>query len=138
MQPFIHQPAQSLLKNAPSDKNSNNTKISEDSKTNNFTEKKKILCKECKSKITDSSFFISINNSHEHSFFNPHGYVFQIKCFSLAQGCIVTGEPSSEFTWFAGYKWQIAICALCFAHLGWKFQSGSSTFYGLIKNNIIE
>ncbi|NDV28505.1 cereblon family protein [Desulfovibrio sp. JC010] len=99
---------------------------------------KKITCRECGAEITDNSFATKINDKHEHSFFNPHGYVFQIKCFSTAPGCTIAGKPSNEFSWFAGYTWQVAVCRSCMVHLGWRFQSDSSSFYGLIKNNIKE
>ncbi|WP_421902598.1 cereblon family protein [Maridesulfovibrio sp.] len=100
------------------------------------SEKKAILCRECGAEITDSSFSTKINDSHEHSFFNPHGYVFQIRCFSAATGCATSGPPSDEFTWFAGYTWQISACSKCRAHLGWRFQSSTNSFYGLIKDKL--
>jgi peptide methionine sulfoxide reductase MsrB len=37
-----------------------------------------------------------------------------------------------EFTWFAGYAWQVGICGNCDAHLGWIFTSDPHRFYGLI------
>lgn len=101
-------------------------------------EKKKVLCRSCGAEITDNSFATNVNDSHEHSFFNPHGYVFQIRCYSAATGCISAGNPSNEFTWFSGYTWQLAVCNKCSAHLGWRFQSDSVSFYGLIRDKISE
>ncbi|NDV21940.1 hypothetical protein FMS18_04340 [Desulfovibrio sp. JC022] len=100
------------------------------------SEKKSITCRECGFEITNNSFSTKINNSHEHAFFNPHGYVFQLRCFSAATGCITAGNSSSEFTWFAGCTWKIAMCSRCMTHLGWRFQSDSNSFYGLIKDKI--
>ncbi|ACS80585.1 cereblon family protein [Maridesulfovibrio salexigens] len=102
------------------------------------SEKKTITCRECGARITDSSFSTKINDNHEHSFFNPHGYVFQIRCFSAATGCATSGPPSDDFTWFAGYTWQISACSKCRVHLGWRFQSNTNSFYGLIKDKIKE
>jgi len=98
----------------------------------------KITCRECGAEITDKSFATKVNDSHEHSFFNPHGYVFQIRCFSVATGCTLAGKPSNEFSWFAGHTWQVAICRSCMTHLGWRFQSDSISFYGLIRDKIKE
>ncbi|WP_235727634.1 cereblon family protein [Maridesulfovibrio frigidus] len=98
--------------------------------------KQNILCKKCKHQITNSSFAISKNGSHEHAFFNPHGYIFQLKCFSKAPGCLPSGNNYSDFSWFSGYRWQIAICGKCLCHLGWAFVSEYDSFYGIIKDNI--
>ncbi|WP_432735782.1 cereblon family protein [Maridesulfovibrio sp. FT414] len=127
----------SLLKTAPPPP-SGDLDAKDESALDDAPGKKKIVCRECGFKICDASFAIRVNGSHEHSFFNPHGYVFELRCFSSAPGCMTASPPSSEFSWFAGHTWQIGACALCSAHLGWKFQSGASTFYGLIKNSIQE
>lgn len=34
----------------------------------------------------------------------------------------VSGNPSSEFTFFPGYSWRAAKCEQCGAHLGWLFE----------------
>ncbi|WP_415714832.1 cereblon family protein [Maridesulfovibrio sp.] len=102
------------------------------------SEKKIITCRACGTEITDSSFATKVNENHEHSFFNPHGYVFQIRCFSAATGCATAGKPSNEFTWFSGYTWKVAVCRSCMTHLGWRFQSDSTSFYGLIRDKISE
>lgn len=126
-----------LLESLP-DSPSGEYELKDESELDTNSRKGKILCRECRFKVSASSFSINVNGSHEHSFFNPHGYVFEIRCFSCAPGCMPASPPSSEFSWFAGHTWQIAACTLCGAHLGWKFQSGASSFYGLIKNNILD
>ncbi|WP_320169445.1 cereblon family protein [Maridesulfovibrio sp.] len=124
-----------LLKKQPPGQ-SDSTDSAEKSSLDRTAGKKKIVCRNCGLTITDPTSGIEVEGRHEHSFFNPHGYLFEILCFSNAPGCMTTGYPSSEFTWFAGHTWQVAICALCGSHLGWKFSSGSSAFHGLIKNSI--
>lgn len=32
----------------------------------------------------------------------------------------LNGGASTEFTWFPGYAWTIALCAACKAHVGWR------------------
>lgn len=90
-----------------------------------------ILCAACGAEITHQRQAIVINTRHTHAFFNPAGIAFEIRCFRLAPGATSLGAPSAEFTWFPGYRWQIAICAACQAHLGWLFTNGVS-FFGLI------
>ncbi|KAL7581082.1 hypothetical protein ACA910_005885 [Epithemia clementina (nom. ined.)] len=51
------------------------------------------------------------------------------------------GQPETKNSWFPGYAWTIMRCALCYAHLGWKFTRANDTrpvsstwpmcFYGL-------
>ncbi|WP_027722373.1 cereblon family protein [Maridesulfovibrio zosterae] len=128
---------QYFLKTKPSSIQ-HDTPDSDQSSKEKTREYNKIICRECGFQITAKSFAININGSHEHSFFNPGGYVFQIKCFSTAIGSSSIGEPSSEFSWFSGYTWKIAICKNCLKHLGWKFQGSNYSFFGLIKNNILD
>ena len=96
------------------------------------------LCKQCHNRITNLESRVSINGKHCHAFANPSGIVFEIVCFSATRGYTLSGNPSYEFTWFAGYSWQIMICANCHAHLGWLFQNKTSAaFFGLISDKIV-
>jgi len=79
---------------------------------------------------------VAINGRHEHAFFNPAGIAFEIRCFRQAPGTETQGDPTSDFSWFAGYRWQIALCTTCHTHLGWLF-TGSGSFYGLIASRLI-
>jgi len=97
-----------------------------------------IFCKACGRTVTSRDQKISVQGEHYHTFFNPAGIVFEVGCFRQAPGCYVAGKPSSEFTWFAGHVWSFALCRNCRAHLGWFFDGGTVTFYGLILTNLIE
>lgn len=96
-----------------------------------------ICCKECLKEITSEDFYFEKNNFHTHSFSNPYGYIFTIRCFSKAPGIISTGPYSNEFSWFKDYYWQIALCSKCKTHLGWKFSDSESYFFGLITERIV-
>lgn len=98
----------------------------------------KLLCVSCGRVITDRSQTISVSGKHRHTFFNPAGLVYELGCFREAPGCTPAGEPSSEFSWFPGYVWQVGACSGCSAHLGWRFQSGDDVFFGLIVSRIVE
>jgi len=91
-----------------------------------------IICRACRHAITTGDQRLEVSGSHRHTFFNPAGIVYEIGCFARAAGCSLAGETSGEFSWFPGYLWRIAICGGCGTHLGWRFQSADSAFYGLI------
>ena len=95
-----------------------------------------IRCKNCGHTITTVDAVISVAGLHRHSFTNPAGIHYTIGCFSAARGCSNMGEPTSEYTWFPGYTWCYSICSKCYNHMGWFYQSGDSTFYGLILNRL--
>lgn len=91
-----------------------------------------IVCRCCGLRITSSAQRIEVNGSHEYTFTNPGGIVFHIGCFARVQGCRFPGEPTSEWSWFSGYAWSVAICSGCGSHLGWRYSAGDDVFYGLI------
>jgi hypothetical protein len=99
--------------------------------------KKNILCKTCGTVITSDDAGIAMNGSHEHTFMNPRGLVFHIGCFSKAGGCHIMGSPTDEYTWFPGFVWCYVICSGCLTHLGWHYQSGGSSFFGLILDQLV-
>lgn len=100
--------------------------------------KSEIVCRFCQSPITRHEDIMEISGSHLHSFYNPSGIKYMIRCFIRAHGCIFIGEPTRDFTWFPGFAWRIALCAVCFSHLGWHYLSEGSSFFGLIADNLLE
>jgi hypothetical protein len=100
--------------------------------------REKILCKVCQHPITSHKKKIEIQGIHQHVFCNPAGFLYEIGCFSSADGCVNKGSPILEHTWFPGYFWRYALCSNCFFHLGWFFQSKNDSFYGLILENLEE
>ena len=97
-----------------------------------------LLCANCLHLITPRQAAISVNGAHRHTFANPHGLVFTIGCFQQAPGCGAASEATAEFSWFAGFYWRVAVCAACLSHLGWRFSSDGSAFYGLILDRLVE
>jgi hypothetical protein len=97
-----------------------------------------VVCRECLHEITSSSERKLVDGAHAHTFANPQGIVFEIVCYRDAWGCGYVGPASSEFTWFAGYMWRIAVCAHCHVHLGWRFSAPDGQgFHGLITDRLI-
>ncbi len=91
-----------------------------------------VFCRTCGHPITTARQVVAMDGSQTHTFFNPAGIIFEIICYTGAPGCAVQGAASSTFSWFAGFTWRVALCGGCLTHLGWLFESGSSSFFGLI------
>ncbi len=107
-------------------------------KAGDIDESSFILCRSCGNVITSTDNKVERSGKHKHTFTNPKGYVFQIGCFSTARGTTNQGIPTMEYTWFAGFNWCFTLCLRCFVHLGWFYQSGEESFYGLILDNLME
>ena len=97
-----------------------------------------LVCAHCRNVVTVPSARVEVNGEHRHTFANPHGFVFHIACFSEAPGVRPIGVASEEFPWFAGYAWQVDLCAQCGMHLGWHFESRDHSFHGLIIDRLDE
>ncbi|MCP5425988.1 MAG: hypothetical protein H6970_13120 [Gammaproteobacteria bacterium] len=95
-------------------------------------------CVPCGHRITPLAARISVRERSTHEFANPHGIAYRIGCFREAPGVVREGTPTDYWSWFPGYRWQIALCRGCGQHLGWSFVSGTELFYGLILNRLVE
>ena len=98
-----------------------------------------IRCRQCRNILASPDDRISIQGSHQHTFANPHGVVFEIGCFKDVTGCGYAGAATDEFSWFAGYSWRICFCTMCLTHLGWIFSSNAGAiFHGLILDRLLQ
>lgn len=96
-----------------------------------------LCCLACRVRVTSLDARAQQAGRHEHLCENPDGVVFRIGCFDAAPGCVMIGRPSSHWTWFPGYRWRVALCGRCGAHLGWQFRDGGGgTFFGLIVDRL--
>jgi len=91
-----------------------------------------LRCAVCDHRITDRAYRREMAGAHEHTFVNPAGFQFHIGCFVAAPGCKHVGATNEAFSWFPGWRWQVAICGNCHGHLGWIFRLGGEQFHGLI------
>ncbi len=96
-----------------------------------------LACARCRRPITTAAARIAVAGAHAHTFVNPHGLEFRIGCFALATGCLQVGEPTTFWSWFPGYAWQIEHCVGCREHLGWEFRSADHRFHGLILDRLV-
>lgn len=97
-----------------------------------------LACAYCRRPITTASARIEVGGSHTHTFANPDGVRFRIGCFADASGLRPVGAKSLYFTWFAGFSWQIELCAHCREQLGWLYESADGAFHGLILDRLVE
>lgn len=91
-----------------------------------------VRCLACGAAVTVAGAAVEIGGEVDHAFFNPAGVLFEIRCYGTADGCVVLGDPTYEFTWFPGHAWRYAACSSCGSHLGWQFSGSERTFFGLI------
>jgi hypothetical protein len=116
---------------SPDKKPSSGIKIKTEKKFG-LREENCIVCINCGNIITSPECIILVNGHHTHTFSNPEGFIYDIGCFSLAEGCVVYGEPTLDHTWFDGFSWSFSTCSSCLVHLGWYYERKDEIFFGLI------
>jgi hypothetical protein len=100
--------------------------------------KSALCCAQCQHRITEHSAGLELAGGHIHVFTNPGGFVYEIALYEYAD-CVMAGPATTDYTWFPGHAWQMAMCASCHAHLGWRYRkAGSVAFYGLIRERLVE
>ncbi len=97
-----------------------------------------LVCASCSHPITSEEARTHVDGANRHTFANPAGHVFTIDCFAVAPGCLIFGTETAEFSWFSGYRWSYAVCAMCASHLGWQFRGEKRSFFGLIAGALVE
>ncbi|NJB66771.1 hypothetical protein GGQ74_000411 [Desulfobaculum xiamenense] len=112
--------------------------VDERSETSDGSGGNALVCRFCGTRITTSGARTRIGGKHHHVFFNPSGLIFEVGCFSAAQGLLFGGPASLEFTWFPGYAWQPVACSGCLEHLGWHYSGFGTGFFGLILTSLRE
>ena len=101
-------------------------------------QERRFVCANCGIPITTHAEIISIEGSDIHQRTNPAGVESEFGCFARAPGVLVSGIPTAEHSWYAGYLWSFALCGGCGVHLGWYFEGLEPPFYGLILNRLRE
>lgn len=75
---------------------------------------------------------------------NPAGYIHETLTVhkTMKSATRMVDRPSSDFSWFPGYAWQIAVCSTCSSHIGWKFHALNKnlkpkSFFGLSCKSLV-
>jgi hypothetical protein len=112
--------------------------LKQDQEAEQLERKSALCCAQCHHRITDHAARLEFAGGHLHVFTNPGGYTYEIALYEYAD-CVTHGPATTEYTWFPGYNWQLALCVNCHTHLGWRYrQTGTAAFYGLIRERLIE
>lgn len=94
------------------------------------------LCGWCHHRVASEKDRFRYEGKEEFAFSNPEGIGFVILTFSRTLGCVQSGAPTLEHTWFRGHAWSYCQCERCGLHLGWYY-TGQHDFAGLIKDRIV-
>ncbi len=97
-----------------------------------------VRCAACDHGLARVADAVTVEGRVEHTRINPGGFVHTFRCFKAAAGVAGQGGASLEHTWFAGYAWQIGLCAGCGRHVGWRFVAPAHRFVGLLSDRIVE
>ncbi|XP_066935165.1 protein cereblon-like [Clytia hemisphaerica] len=98
-----------------------------------------LACERCKSLITDKDELFSLSKRGPMgAFVNPGGVIHETLTFYKANHLRLQGRATTEYSWFPGYAWTIAICKTCHRHMGWKFTATKKElkpkkFWGLVR-----
>jgi hypothetical protein len=95
-----------------------------------------LRCTACDHAIAREQARIDVQGKHVHTFVNPAGHEFTVRCFGEAPGCRGMGDESTFWTWFPGFAWRIALCAQCGTHVGWSFRGAAEAFWGLVVERV--
>uniref|UniRef100_F1KWK3 Protein cereblon n=1 Tax=Ascaris suum TaxID=6253 RepID=F1KWK3_ASCSU len=99
-----------------------------------------IVCRGCGTTLCNMSNMINVSAEGNSALYvNPGGYVHDLFTVSKVTSTVARGQPSSEYSWFPGYKWTIHECAHCMRHVGWRFTSSNlnpPSFFGLTRSSI--
>ncbi|HEY3236564.1 MAG TPA: cereblon family protein [Polyangiaceae bacterium] len=103
----------------------------------------RLRCRTCGTVIANSSALFNPGAEHPLVFSNPHGVVSEITTLRSALNLLMVTAPTTDATWFSGYGWQVALCAGCGTHLGWRFSAASpglspAFFFGLLTKELVE
>ncbi|XP_020297490.1 protein cereblon isoform X3 [Pseudomyrmex gracilis] len=108
-----------------------------------LVEDKIYVCVNCESLIGRQSHMFPMNKEGpQGTYVNPGGVIHETITFYHVQGVILNSSPpSTDFSWFPGYAWTIAICKCCREHVGWKFTATESDlrpkeFWGLTRRSL--
>ena len=102
-----------------------------------------IFCARCATRVSHPDAVFRMDpRGPVAAFANPAGFLRRIVTVRVAESLTFAGDPTTNFTWFPGYAWTVALCATCGGHLGWRYDAVSGAtplrFYGLVTEAVHE
>jgi hypothetical protein len=100
-----------------------------------------VRCARCGHALTTEKQRIEVHGRHAHTFMNPSGVIFDVRCYGDVPGAACEGVPDSATSWFPGTAWIYAHCAQCKCHVGWRYvridePEAGRVFFGLIADTL--
>jgi cereblon len=89
-----------------------------------------LRCKHCGAPISQMKHVFSVEGTcgTAGNYVNSYGINHQtVTVRTVDCDVLCVGQPETKESWFPGYSWQIAHCAICFEHVGWKYQRVGKT-----------
>lgn len=110
-----------------------------------------LSCSSCSAPLSALASLVAMSDEGPGgAYCNPAGLVHDVLTVGevFPNAVALEGDPSSEFSWFPGFAWTVAVCVRCRQHLGWQFtpeeapttRTGSgvprSRFFGLTRARV--
>lgn len=99
-----------------------------------------VRCSRCGHALTSANERIEVFGRHAHTFMNPSGVIFDVRCYRDVPGATCQGVPDSDTSWFPATAWIYAHCAngACRGQVGWRYVhlEDGAVFFGLIADAI--
>jgi len=84
-------------------------------------EYRRIRCRTCRNEVGDPGDTFRAGEDPVQVFVNQAGFAHEVMTVRNAWNVLITGQPTTEFTWFPGYAWRHLLCGRCGSHLGWLY-----------------
>jgi len=103
-----------------------------------------LVCASCNQEVSDTGAIFTVASERATRVFaNPYGHLHEIMTLLYAHSVTVVGPPTTAFTWYPGYAWEVTYCGQCKTHLGWSFgamapDAEPSRFWGLLKKALVQ
>jgi len=103
---------------------------------------KVMTCAECEERVASADDVFAMSAEGPQSIYvNPNGHLHETLTLHRATGLRCITRPSTEFSWFPGYAWEIAQCAHCSSHMGWRFTAARrglrpAAFWGICRRSL--
>ncbi|KAL1117028.1 hypothetical protein AAG570_004356, partial [Ranatra chinensis] len=99
-------------------------------------------CRTCRTQVGHQRdvFAMSVEGA-QNTYVNPHGFLHETITLRRVMNLSLVGSRSTQYSWFPGYSWCIAVCETCHGHIGWQFvatkrRMSPRKFWGLSRQSL--